>query len=48
MSYTRDPEAQEVLLTYDLIDFYFNAKNVIGSKTLLKELSNSLPSVVMP
>ena len=40
MSYTRDPEAQEVLLTYDLIDFYFNAKNVIGSKTLLKELSN--------
>ncbi len=40
MSYTRDPEAQQVLLTYDLIDFYVNAKNVIGSKTLLKELSN--------
>ncbi len=40
MSYTRNSEAQQVLLTYDLIDFYFNAKNVIGSKTLLKELSN--------
>ncbi len=40
MSYSRDPEAQEVLLTYELIDFYFNSKNIIGSKTLLKELSN--------
>ncbi|SDR91959.1 hypothetical protein SAMN04515667_0991 [Formosa sp. Hel1_31_208] len=40
LTYTRNPEAQEILLTYDLIDFYFNAKNIIGSKTLLKELSN--------
>lgn len=39
-SYTRNPEAQQVLITYDLIDFFFDAKNIIGSKTLLKELSN--------
>ncbi|MEH6535239.1 MAG: hypothetical protein V7719_02515 [Psychroserpens sp.] len=39
-SYTRDPEAQQVLITYDLINFFFDAKNIIGSKTLLKELSN--------
>lgn len=39
-SYTRDPEAQHVLITYDLVDFFFDAKNIIGSKTLLKELSN--------
>jgi hypothetical protein len=29
-----------VLITYDLINFYFDAKHIIGSKTLLKELSN--------
>jgi hypothetical protein len=39
-SYTRDPEAQQVLITYSLVDFFFDAKNVLGSKTLLKELSN--------
>ncbi|MDG5490112.1 hypothetical protein [Psychroserpens sp. SPM9] len=39
-SYTRNPDAQEVLLTYDLVDFFLDAKNIIGSKTLLKELSN--------
>ncbi|MBR9914719.1 MAG: hypothetical protein GYB32_07820 [Algicola sp.] len=39
-TYTRNPEAQELLITYDLLDFYFDAKNVIGSKTLLRELSN--------
>jgi len=39
-SYTRDPEAQQVLITYDLVNFFFDAKNIIGSKTLLKELSN--------
>jgi hypothetical protein len=27
-------------LTYDLVDFFFDAKNIIGSKTVLKELSN--------
>ena len=39
-SYTRDLEAQQVLITYDLIDFFLDAKNIIASKTLLKELSN--------
>lgn len=39
-SYTRNPEAQQVLITYNLVDFYFDAKNVIGSRTILKELSN--------
>jgi hypothetical protein len=39
-SYTRDAEAQQVLITYDLIDFYFDAKHIIGSTTLLRELSN--------
>ncbi|WP_299338483.1 hypothetical protein [uncultured Psychroserpens sp.] len=39
-SYTRDPEAQQILITYDLVDFFFDAKNVLGSKTILRELSN--------
>ncbi|OUR94463.1 hypothetical protein A9Q87_02150 [Flavobacteriales bacterium 34_180_T64] len=39
-TYTRDPEAQEVLISYTLFDFYYDAKNVIGSKTLLKQLTN--------
>ncbi|WP_298900385.1 hypothetical protein [uncultured Psychroserpens sp.] len=39
-SYTRNPEAQQVLITYDLVDFFFDAKHILGSKTLLKELSN--------
>ncbi|MBT8253290.1 MAG: hypothetical protein HKN00_13910 [Flavobacteriaceae bacterium] len=40
LTYTRDPQAQEVLITKTLVDFYFNNKNLIGGKTLLKELSN--------
>lgn len=39
-SYTRNPEAQQVLISYELIDFFFDAKNILGSRTLLKELSN--------
>ncbi|WP_204343843.1 hypothetical protein [Psychroserpens algicola] len=39
-SYTRDPEAQEILISYSLVDFFFDTKNIIGSKTLLKQLSN--------
>ena len=39
-SYTRDLEAQQVLITYDLVDFFLDAKNIIASKTLLKEFSN--------
>ncbi|NNE30985.1 MAG: hypothetical protein HKN40_01315 [Winogradskyella sp.] len=38
--YTRDPQAQEILINYNLVDFYFDAKQVIGSRTILKELSN--------
>ena len=38
--YTRDTEAQQVNISYDLVDFYFDAKNVIGSRNILKELSN--------
>ncbi len=40
-TYERDPEAQQVMIDYSLIDFYFDAKNVIGSKTILKQLSNA-------
>lgn len=39
-SYTRIVDAQEVLITYNLIDFYFDAKQVIGSRTILRQLSN--------
>nr|WP_321231880.1 hypothetical protein [uncultured Psychroserpens sp.] len=39
-SYTRDPEAQQVMISYSLVDFFFDAKNILGSKTLLKQLSN--------
>lgn len=40
LTYTRNPEAQEILITKTLSDFYFNAKNIIGGKTILRELSN--------
>ena len=39
-SYTRDIEAQEILITYDLVDFFFDNKNVLGSRTILKEKEN--------
>ncbi|WP_229719597.1 hypothetical protein [Winogradskyella haliclonae] len=39
-SYTRDMEAQEILITYDLIDFFFDNKNILGSRTILKEKEN--------
>lgn len=39
-TYDRDPEAQQILISYELFDFYFDSKNVIGSKTILRELSN--------
>lgn len=38
--YTRDPEAQQVMINYNLVDFYFDAKNIIASRSILKELSN--------
>ncbi|MBN4057824.1 hypothetical protein JYT34_00100 [Olleya sp. AH-315-K02] len=40
LSYERNPEAQQVLITKTLEDFYFNNKNIIGGKSILKELSN--------
>lgn len=40
MSYERDPDAQQVMISYVLEDFYFNDKNILGSKTLLKQRSN--------
>lgn len=39
--YTRNPEAQEITINYNLVDFSFDAKQVIASRTLLKELSNA-------
>ena len=40
LTWERNPEAQEVYITKTLEDFYFNAKNIIGGKTILKQLSN--------
>jgi len=40
LTYERNPEAQEILITKTLEDFYFNNKNIIGGKTILKEHSN--------
>ncbi|NRA92505.1 MAG: hypothetical protein HRU26_07440 [Psychroserpens sp.] len=39
-SYERNPEAQQILISYNLVDFYFDAKQVLGSRTILRELSN--------
>lgn len=38
--YIRDPEAQQISINYNLVDFYFDAKNIMGSRSILKELSN--------
>ncbi|MCK5401327.1 MAG: hypothetical protein KAJ28_06800 [Flavobacteriaceae bacterium] len=40
LSYDANPEAQEILITKTLEDFYFNNKNIIGGKTILRERSN--------
>ncbi len=40
LSWERDPEAMEVLITQTLENFYFNEKNILGGKTILRELSN--------
>lgn len=39
--YTRNPEAQEIQINYNLVDFYINARQVIGSRTVLKERENA-------
>jgi hypothetical protein len=41
LSYTRDPEAQQITITKTLEDFYFNNKNIVGGKTIVKVLSNN-------
>jgi len=38
--YTRDPEAQQIMINYNLVDFSFDSKSIIGSRSILKELSN--------
>ena len=40
LTYERDPEAQEISISKMLEDFYFNNKNILGGKTILKQLSN--------
>lgn len=40
MSYQRNPEMMQILITYTLEDFYFNAKNVIATRTILRERFN--------
>ena len=40
MSYEVIPEAQQIFITKTFEDFYFNNKNILGGKTILKELSN--------
>ena len=40
ITYDRDPEAHEILITYNLIDFYVGPRQVIGNRTILRELSN--------
>lgn len=40
LSYERDPEAQQITITKTLEDFYFNDKNIVGGKTIVKMLSN--------
>lgn len=39
-SYTRNLDAQQTLITYDLVDFYFDNKNVLGNRTILRERQN--------
>ena len=40
LSYTRNPEAREVMITKAFDGFYFNDKNIEGGKTILRERSN--------
>lgn len=40
LSYTRNPDAREKTITKTFEDFYFNDKNIEGSKTILKQRSN--------
>jgi hypothetical protein len=40
MSYTRDPEAMQILINYTLVDFFFNNKSVEATRTILRERFN--------
>ena len=40
LSYERDSDAQQITITKTLEDFYFNNKNIVGGKTIVKVLSN--------
>jgi hypothetical protein len=40
LSYTRNPDAQQITITKTFEDFYFNNKNIVGGHTLVKVLSN--------
>lgn len=40
-SYNRNPKLKEVLISYELIDFFFDAKSVKANRTILRELSNA-------
>jgi hypothetical protein len=40
LTYERNPQLQQVMINYELVDFYLDAKNILGSKTLLRQLSN--------
>lgn len=40
LSYTRDTEARQILITKTLEGFYFNDKNIVGGKTILRERAN--------
>ena len=40
LSYIRDPEAREILITKSFEDFFFNNKSIEGGKTILRERSN--------
>jgi hypothetical protein len=39
-TYERNPQEQQVMINYELVNFYLNTKNILGSMTLLKQLSN--------
>lgn len=41
ITWERNPQAHQVNLSYVLNDFYFDAKNIVGSNSILRELSNT-------
>lgn len=40
LTYNRNPEIQQVFISKSLVDFYFNALSIEGTKTFLKQFSN--------